>query len=142
MRLSRYTDYAYRVLLYTAANQKRCTLNDISKHYNISVEHLRKVVHALGQLNYLRTYKGKSGGMELNIAPQDINLADIYREFEHVKEPIIDCRKLHCVLTPSCQLKRILFECEQAFIDELGKSTLEDLIDNKTLKLLNVTNAY
>lgn len=140
MHLSRYTDYAYRVLVFTAVNKKRCTLQEIGKHYGISVEHLRKVVHSLGQLNYLRTYKGKSGGMELNVQPEDINLADIYREFELTKESIIDCKKLKCILNPSCNLKKILFQSEQAFINELNKHTLADIIDKRTYKILDVVN--
>lgn len=141
MHLSRYTDYAYRVLLYTAVNPKRCTLKEISAYYDVSIEHLRKVVHSLGQLNYLRTYKGKSGGMELNIDPEDINLADIYKEFEMVKESVIDCRRYQCLLTPNCQLKKILHGCEQAFIKELEQFTLRDLMDNRATKLLLVAEA-
>ncbi len=132
MHLSRYTDYAYRVLLYTAINEKRCTLGEISTFYNISAEHLRKVVHALGQQQYLKTFKGKSGGIELNAHPKDINLADIFRKFEKIKDPIINCSKLECLLSPSCRLEKILYASEQAFITELEKYTLQDLMNKKT----------
>ena len=140
MQLSRYSDYAYRVLLYTAINKKRCTLAEIGRFYSISVEHLRKVVHKLGQLNYLRTYKGKFGGMELNIAPEDIILGDIYREFEAQKGQLIDCSKLNCVLTPGCKLKKVMLESEQAFITHLDQFTLADLLDKRTSQVLDVAN--
>lgn len=140
MHLSRYTDYAYRVLLYTATNERRSTLAEISKFYDISIDHLRKVVHNLGQLNYLRTYKGKFGGIELNIEPADINLGDIYREFELSKESVIDCKKLKCLLNPNCRLKKILYNAEREFIAEIDRHSLADLMDNRTKKLLDVTN--
>lgn len=142
MHLSRYTDYAYRVLMYTAANHKRCTLAEVGDFYGISREHLRKVVHNLGQLNYLRTYKGKAGGIELNLDPSGISLGAIYREFEHVKESVINCRKLECLLTPACKLKAILYDSERAFIAELDKYSLADLIANPaTIKLLESAEA-
>lgn len=138
MHLSRYTDYAYRVLLYTAINKERCTLNDISTFYDISIEHLRKVVHSLGQLGYLNTFKGKSGGMELGQNPESINLADIYRHFETSKEPVIDCTKLRCLLSPSCRLEKILFDSEKAFVNELAKYSLKDLMSNQTTSIISL----
>ncbi len=136
MHLNRFTDLAYRVLLYTAVNSKRCTLKEISDHYDISLDHLRKVVHALGKLNYLRTYKGKAGGMELNISPNKINLAGIYCELEMVRESVIDCSSLGCILNSQCKLKSILRDSEQAFIAELGKYNLEDLIESNSTRVL------
>lgn len=140
MHLSRYTDYAYRVLLYTATREQRCTLNEISQYYNVSVEHLRKVVHRLSTLNYIRTYKGKSGGMELNLQPSEINLGEIYRDFEATREKVIDCQKLNCILSPGCSLEKVLLNAEKAFVAELDKSTLENLLSGNTSKLLNVIN--
>jgi len=100
------------------------------------MEHLRKVVHTLGKLDYLRTYRGKTGGMELNKNPEDINLADVYRELEMVEESVIDCTKLECLLNTECKLKSILQDGENAFIAELEKHTVRDLIDNMPTKIL------
>ncbi len=138
MHLSRYTDYAYRVLLYTAINKERCTLSEISSFYGVSIEHLRKVVHSLGQLGYLNTFKGKSGGLELGQDPESINLANIYRQFETVKEPVIDCTKLECLLSPSCRLEKILFDSEKAFVNELEKYSLKDLMTKKTTSIISL----
>ena len=66
MQLSLYTDYSLRVLLYLGTNPgERVTLNEISTTFNISKEHLRKVVHTLGKLGVVETYRGKQGGFEL-----------------------------------------------------------------------------
>ncbi len=138
MKLSRYTDYAFRLLLYVAANERRCTLAEVADYYDISLDHLRKVVHALGQYNYITTYKGKSGGFELSSQPEDICLADVFRDFEFAKEPLIACKKLNCVLTSNCRLKRIFKDCENAFIAELANYTLADLLEPKTVQLLHL----
>lgn len=136
MQLSRYTDYAFRVLLYTAASAKRSTLKEIAEYYGISIEHLRKVVHALGRLGYLNTFKGKSGGVELGSNALGLRLGDIYREFELSKGEVIDCNKLQCALIPSCTLKGILHRSERAFIAELDKYTLKDLINDGLVDLV------
>lgn len=139
MHLSRYTDYAYRVLIYTAINKKRCTLKEIASRFDISLDHLRKVVHALSQMDYLDTFQGKTGGMELKIAPEKVNLADIFREFEQTKEPLIDCEGLACLITPKCKLKKILNDSERAFISELEQHTLADLLGRETAKILKIS---
>ena len=136
MHISRYTDYAFRVLLFVGANRKRCTLSEISEYYNISLEHLRKVVHNLSLLDYVNTYKGKNGGIEINFAPEEINLGNIYRDFEHQKEEIIDCSKNMCPLTPKCKLRNALFNAEQAFIRELDQFTLADILNKPTINLI------
>ena len=78
MQLSRFTDYTLRVLFFTAVNNDRLTtLAEIAGFYEISIEHLRKVVHALSKSGYLQTFRGKNGGIRLAKAPEDINLGDV-----------------------------------------------------------------
>lgn len=136
MHLSYYTDYAYRILIYLAVNKKRCTLNEISSQFNVSLEHMRKVVHALGKAKYIQTYKGKNGGFELALSPTEINLANVFTDFELVKENIIDCNKQSCILVHHCKLKKILFDSQKAFVSELSNYTLQDLIVSNSLNML------
>jgi len=132
MHVSRYTDYAYRILLYLAVNEKRTSMAEISAYYGISHEHLRKVVHNLSKLEYIQTYTGKSGGMELKKQPEKINLAQIFIEFEG-QAPIIDCLQSNCPLIPSCALSRVMVKAQNLFVKELKQHTLADLTHNKKM---------
>ena len=78
MKLSLYSDYSLRVLLYLGANEgRRVTITEIAGRYGISHEHLRKVIHLLGQLGYIETYRGKSGGFELKRESKEIRIGDV-----------------------------------------------------------------
>lgn len=136
MHVSRYTDYAYRILLYLAVNDERTSMAKISDYYDISHEHLRKIVHNLSKLGYIQTYTGKNGGMELKKKPEKINLAQIFIEFEG-GAPIIDCQDTGCPLIPSCSLSRVMAKAQDMFLKELKQHSLADLIHNpKMVQLL------
>lgn len=128
MQLSRFTDYAVRVLIYAAMFPDRLvTLHEMSDFYDISLAHLRKVVHRLGQLGYLKTYRGKHGGVRLQRDPAAINVGQVVGEFEGRKH-LIDCVGLRCVVLPACGLPGVLKRAQGAFYAELEKHTLADVI--------------
>ena len=136
MQLSRFTDYSVRVLLYSAANPERLvTLSEISQFYNISLEHLRKVVHNLGKLGYLKTHRGKKGGMQLNLAPCDINIGELIANVEG-EGALIDCMGQSCNVASLCGLAPALNKAKQAFYAELKTYTLHDMIDVQAMKRL------
>src|SRR5690242_18634538 len=98
MKLSLYTDYALRVLLYLGANQtRRVTMAEIAACYGISHEHLRKVIHLLGKLGYIETYRGKSGGFELKVNAAQINIGEVVEATEP-RQPVVDCGAQPCIL--------------------------------------------
>ena len=116
MQLSRFTDYTLRVLFYVASNNDRLvTLSEIAAYYEISVEHLRKVVHALSKTGYLDTYRGKNGGIKLAKPASEINLATIVTQAEG-NEPLINCSQQKCCLTGFCSLQGVLAQAQKAFI--------------------------
>ena len=138
MQLSRFTDFSLRVLLYLVINNnKRAHLKTIADFYPIPLEHLRKVVHALSKSGYLQTYRGKNGGIELAIPPEDIKIGNVVEHFEK-RQTLIDCEGLSCRLAASCALKDALRQGQNALIDKLNSYTLADLVDTKTemVKLL------
>lgn len=133
MRVNRYTDYAYRVLMYLAVNnERRATMAEISAYYGISHEHLRKVVHQLAGLNYINTFTGKSGGIELKKAPGKINVGKVFMEFEGIS-PLIDCHQARCPLRTSCNLDNVFVKAQHAFLREIKQYTLTDLLDNASM---------
>jgi len=131
MKLSLYTDYSLRVLLYLGANQgQRTTMAEIAESYGISHEHLRKVVHLLGKLGYIETYRGKSGGFMLKIDPAHINIGEVIEATEP-RQPVIDCGSQPCILISACALQSILGRAEQAFYDTLKTYSLADILKNR-----------
>lgn len=85
MRLTNYSDYALRVLMYLAVmptSDTLATIADIADSYQISKSHLTKIVHQLAQLGYIDSVRGKNGGIRLAMAAKDINLGQILRHTE------------------------------------------------------------
>jgi len=133
MRLTSFTDYTLRVLLYLGARREEpqlATIGDIAGAYAISENHLKKVVHHLAKEGYIRTTRGKGGGMELARAPEQINLGKVVRGAEEDRS-LVNCLPEGgppCVILPACTLPRILANALGAFFAELDKYTLADLV--------------
>lgn len=128
MQLTMQTDYAIRILLYTQKNDERLvTITEISDFYRISRNHVAKVVASLTQKGYLQGVRGKGGGLKLAQAPQAINLGSLVEAFEPLE--IVECfgAKNNCVISPQCQLKKVLYEAKQAFLGVLKTYTLADI---------------
>jgi Rrf2 family transcriptional regulator, nitric oxide-sensitive transcriptional repressor len=134
MRLTSYTDYALRVLIYTAAADRTVTIAQISVAFDISREHLRKVVHSLSQGGYLITTQGRNGGMRLARPAEQISIRQVVDQFENTT--IVECfapETNTCPIIGMCSLKRILFQAQKSFMDTLDGYYLSDLIKNPQL---------
>ncbi|MBA1146832.1 Rrf2 family transcriptional regulator [Ectothiorhodospiraceae bacterium WFHF3C12] len=130
MRLTRFTDYSLRVLIFLGIKQDGLsTIKEIADHYDISKNHLMKVVYELNRLGYIETVRGKNGGMRLNQDPDTINLGALVRRTENDLD-LVECFSdgNRCVITPACRLKSILGEALNAFIGVLDQYTLTDLL--------------
>lgn len=130
MRLSRFTDYSLRVLLYLgAAPEGKATIAEIARAFAISEHHLVKVAHFLGRQGFLATTRGHGGGLRLARAAADINVGRLVRLTEGGDRPA-ECFDRHtsqCILTGSCNLQRALKLALEQFYAELGRYTLADL---------------
>lgn len=136
MRLTMYTDYSLRTLMYLALQPKDrlSTIQDIADAYNISKNHLMKVTHQLGLLGYIETIRGRGGGIRLHIDPKDINIGQVVRKTEDDFH-LVECFSENnlCVVSPQCRLKGMLGQALQAFIQVLDQYTLQDVIENKDM---------
>jgi Rrf2 family transcriptional regulator, nitric oxide-sensitive transcriptional repressor len=134
MHLTIHTDYSLRVLIYLGVNRDGlATIDKISESYGISRNHLTKVVHNLARLGWIRTIRGRTGGMELNHAPEDINIGAVVRQTEpnfHIVG-CFDPSKPSCVIAPACSLKHVLYKAKEGFLQVLDGYTLSDLIGNE-----------
>lgn len=131
MHITRYTDYSLRVLMYVALKgDELSTIREIAESYDISKNHLMKVVQELNSNGYLHAIRGKNGGLRLRGDPKDINLGELVRRTEQ-DLTLVECFSAgnHCVLTPACRLKGIFAESLNAFFSVLDGYTLADLVD-------------
>jgi Rrf2 family transcriptional regulator, nitric oxide-sensitive transcriptional repressor len=126
MRLTLYTDYALRVLLYLGTREgELCAISEIAKAYGISQNHLMKIVHDLGKAGYLKSVRGRFGGVELARPAADISVGEVVRRTEEGFE-LVDCGS--CVIAPACGLTGVLAEALTAFMAVLDGYTLADLL--------------
>ncbi len=133
MRLTVYTDYALRVLMYVAVRPDPLpTIGQIADAYQISRNHLMKVVYELGQAGYLETVRGKNGGLRLARRPEEIVLGRLVRETEPdmALVPCFDPINAKCAITPACRLRGALAEARTAFLAVLDAYSLADLVSN------------
>ncbi|MDQ2076411.1 Rrf2 family transcriptional regulator [Marinimicrobium sp. ABcell2] len=144
MRITRYTDYSLRVLMYLALKEEELsTIAEIASSYDISKNHLMKVVQELNNKGYLIATRGKNGGLRLKGNAEDINVGALVRDTEQDLE-LVECfgNNNHCVITPVCQLKHVLAEALEAFFTTLDQYTLADLLPGKKaavmVKLLRI----
>ncbi|MCB1700850.1 MAG: Rrf2 family transcriptional regulator [Pseudomonadales bacterium] len=144
MRLTTFTDYSLRVLIYLAVKgEESATIAEIAKSYDISRNHLMKVVQELSQQGYLIALRGKNGGLRLKATPAEINIGELVRVMEKDLS-LAECFGMnnHCVLTPACSLPTLFTEALEAFFAVLDGYTLEDILPGKRrrelVKILNI----
>ena len=134
MKLTAFTDYSLRVLIYLAAQPgQRATIAEIARSFDVSENHLTKVVHFLGKNGWLANVRGKGGGLELALPPELVRVGDVIRQTEGASVPAecFDEGGGHCSIAPICRLSGVLAEAVKAFYAVLDKYTLEDLVHNR-----------
>ena len=130
MRLTTFSDYAMRVLMYAgAADGRLVTIEETSRVYGISRAHLMKVVNILTKTGYLKGVRGRSGGFTLAKRPEKINLGAVVRATEP-DFSLVECFATgnQCVITRSCRLPNILNEALTSFVTTLDRYTLADIM--------------
>lgn len=133
MRLTDYTDYSLRTLMYLGTHRDNLvTIQDIADAYGISKSHLMKVVHQLGLSGLVETIRGRSGGLRLGKEPEEINIGDVVRGTEP-DFMMVECfsrETNECILSPSCELQDVLRRATKAYLEVLSDVTLADLLRN------------
>jgi Rrf2 family nitric oxide-sensitive transcriptional repressor len=134
VRLTTYTDYSLRVLMYLSvrhASGELSTIDGISRSYGISKSHLMKIVHQLALSGLLSTTRGRSGGVRLAREPGEISIGQVVR----LCEPdfaVVEChepgKEEVCALWQACNLKPAFRRAMDAFLLELDRMTLADAV--------------
>lgn len=128
MKLTRYTDYAMRVMIFLASRDDLCQIREVSETFQISQNHLMKVVQDLASAGYIKAVRGRNGGIRLARPAELINLGTLLRHTEGLSD-LIDCEG--CVIAPACGLPSVLNEATQAFAAVFDKYSVGDLIKRR-----------
>ena len=136
MRLTDYTDYTLRVLMFCALNPERSiTIAELADSHAISKNHLMKIVNDLARQGLLQTTRGRGGGLRLLKPAADIRIGDVVRQTE-TDFRMVECFDTHhnaCTLTAQCQLKQVIQVALQSYLAELDKVTLADITGSGAL---------
>jgi Rrf2 family nitric oxide-sensitive transcriptional repressor len=133
MQLTKYTDYALRVLI-SLGHRERTTIAEIASAHGLSENHLMKIVHGLSKSGYVETLRGRGGGLKLAREPREISVGEVVRSTEEtlsVVECLADGYSGDCRLNDACTLKAALREARDAFLVTLDGYTLEDLLPKR-----------
>lgn len=129
MRLTRYTDYALRVLIHLTLHDERlCSIAEISRSYDMSHNHLMKVVNALAHDGFIETVRGRAGGMRLARPANEITVGEVVRKTEEGFQ-LADCSG--CALSPACGLTGVLAEGMQAMMMVFDSYRIADLLNDR-----------
>ena len=143
MRLTRFTDYSLRVLIYLGQNKhNRVTIHQISEDYEISKNHLMKVVSNLTRLKIVVAQRGPGGGIRLNRLPEDIGLSEIISNTEKHLQLQDTSQEIDMDnLTADTRLSSYLQQALEAYLNALGRFTLADVLDpqSKSAPLLELS---
>lgn len=134
MRLTDYTDYSLRVMLYLAIKRDALvTIQEISDAYGISKNHLMKIVQQLGELGWVETLRGRNGGLRLAEQSLSLTVGEVVRATEH-DFALVGCfdrddSDTHrtCVIEQQCRLKHVLDSARTAFFAELDRCTIGEI---------------
>lgn len=134
MHLTQFSDYALRVAIYLAAHPgELASVEEISRSYGISRNHLAKVVQRLTELGVVASTRGRGGGLRLAMRPDRVNVGWLIRQTEphlHLVE-CFDPATNTCPIIASCGLKGALARAQQAFLAALDGYTLESFAPNR-----------
>lgn len=131
MNISKFSDYAFRILIYLAKNQEKlCTVEELASNLEISEHHLKKIVHKLAKTEYIISIKGRNGGLKLGMDPNEINLGKILiiTEDNLNMSACFSSARHECAHDSTCKFKHILGDALTSFINEISKHTLQELL--------------
>lgn len=129
MQLTSFTDYGLRALIYMASlpEGRMTSISEVTEVYNVSRNHMVKIINQLSRLGYVTAVRGKNGGIRLGKPARDIRVGDVVRDMEPLS--LVNCSQEFCHITSACRLKLALSKAVKSFLHELDTITLAELIE-------------
>lgn len=140
MKLNDRTDLSLRVLMVLASRRDRCTANDLADWLGAPANHIVKVVQTLHQHGWVRTKRGRTGGIDLSVDPRTLTAGEVVRRVESGFD-LVECFREHgqCPLYNGCALTGALADARDAFLASLDNLTLAELAGSSKTVLLRIT---
>jgi len=140
MKLTKHTDYAFRVLLYVAVKKDNelSTIKEVTQAFDMSRDHVMKIVQKLSKSGLIYAIRGKQGGIRLGRPANEIIIADVISLMESTLMPV-NCEQPMCGIKQGCKLAEILFEAQDKYLAHLKQYSLADLIpaNSQTVQLIH-----
>ena len=132
VKLNSYTEYAFRILLYLLMNkEKRVKVQDIADYYSASLNHFNKVVQKLSKLGYIKTSRGKNGGVLITQEGEEVTLDKLILQMEPPEE-LAQCSggssHVECRLASHCKLRQVFQSAQTGFYAHLRDYKIKDLV--------------
>lgn len=130
MKLTKQTDYAFRILMFCAASGTRLSrISDISRVYGASEAFLFKILQPLVEAKIIETVRGRNGGIRLARPAAEISLGEVARltEDNFTIAECFDHSSSDCPLLDNCRLTSALREALDAFMSVLDRYSVDDL---------------
>lgn len=146
MRLTQYTDFGLRLLMYLAGHpDETVTIGRVSAAFGISGNHLAVIAKRMVTDGLLVAKRGRNGGVRLAHEPAALSLGKLVLQLEHTAN-LVECFDPHgdrCPITSGCRLRTVLFEAREAFFAALDRYTLADVVHNRSqlVELLGTSTA-
>ncbi|MDO9465834.1 MAG: Rrf2 family transcriptional regulator [Thiobacillus sp.] len=140
MRLTKHTDYAFRVLIYLASmpEDRISTVQEIAEKFDVSRSHIMKIVQKLAGAGLIHASRGQHGGIRLGQPKESIDLRRVIELMEATLAPV-NCDDPVCIIKKNCTLKNILFEGQRQFLEHVERYTLADLAE-PTVSIVSLLN--
>lgn len=128
MQLSKFTDYAFRVLMYVSRHQDELhTIAGLAEKLNVSQNHLVKVVHFMAKQHWLITMRGKGGGIKVTAVALAMPVGEVIRTLQGNPQ-LVSCDAPVCILKSGCRLKSLLDEALEQFYQSLNRHTIAECV--------------
>jgi Rrf2 family transcriptional regulator, nitric oxide-sensitive transcriptional repressor len=141
VRLTQHTDYALRMLIHAALRAPALiTVGEVAQTFDLSAAHLNKVAQTLAEHGLLQTVRGRSGGLRLLREPAAIRVGDVVRvtEPDFQIAPCMSATGRSCAIEEACDLRSVLTRATDAFLAELDKWTLADMVRQRAPMLIAI----
>ncbi len=136
MQLTKHTDFAFRALIYLASIEgELTTIQTITDRFVISKSHAMKIINKMANKGWVKSIRGKNGGIALGCAADKIVLSDVIKVMENNVAPV-NCEAPRCLIADACILRGVLAGAQRAYFDYLSNYTLADLLHEETRRIL------
>lgn len=138
MQLTRQSEYAIRIMLELASRPfgEMVSSRTISEKQGIPEDFLKKTVQLLSLSGLVSTQRGIQGGVRLARPAEDINLVEVIKAIEGpLQINVCLAPDFNCPNRSSCPVSPVLERAQLAFLRELGRDSLADLIEQTRNKV-------